>query len=152
MIEFDHADTGRQLFTITSLARNTCNTMNDRTSKAVAFLAVGGTMSFMQVLPVLGSVADAPAVAWLPELTIGLVWGVCGVVAALTALTGAGIDRRDDGSLPWYTWGFAGLLVATLVLGLAFGYLTRDWARFRAELVGPIVGLVVIAYFVLRRR
>ncbi|WP_244256865.1 hypothetical protein [Halomicrobium sp. IBSBa] len=46
--------------------------MNDRTSKAVAFLAVGGSMSFMQVLPVIESVADAPAIAWIPELTIGL--------------------------------------------------------------------------------
>ncbi|NLV08690.1 hypothetical protein GOC74_01895 [Halomicrobium mukohataei] len=126
--------------------------MNDRTSKAVAFLAVGGTMSFIKVLPVFGSVADAPAVAWLPELTIGLVWGVSGVVAALTALTGAGIDRRDDGSLPWYAWGFAGLLVATLVLGLGFGYLTGDFARFAVDLVAPIVGLAVIAYFALRRR
>ena len=126
--------------------------MNEHTQKAVAFLAVGGSMSFMQVLPVIESVTDAPAIAWMPELTIGLLWGVSGVVAALGALTGSGIDRRDDNQLPRYAWGFAGLLVATLILGLGFGYLTGDFVRFAVDLVGPIIGLVVIAYFALRRR
>ncbi|WP_018256504.1 hypothetical protein [Halomicrobium katesii] len=126
--------------------------MNEHTQKAVAFLAVGGSMLFMQVLPVIESIADSPAITWVPELTIGLLWGMSGVVAALGALTGSDIDRRDDNKLPRYAWGFAGLLVVTLILGLAFVYMTGNLARFAVDLVAPVVGLVVIAYFALRSR
>ncbi|AHZ23191.1 hypothetical protein E6P09_01110 [Haloferax mediterranei ATCC 33500] len=126
--------------------------MEKRTQKAVAFLVISGSMSFMRVVPAVESAANAPAIAWVPELTVGLLWGVSGIVAALGELTSSGIDHCDSNQSPSYVWGFVSLLVAILIVGLAFGYLTGDFSRFGAELLGPIGGLVVLTYFATRPR
>ncbi|MBO4247406.1 hypothetical protein IL252_06165 [Halomicrobium sp. IBSBa] len=122
--------------------------MNDRTSKAVAFLGLCGSMSFLRIAPAIESAANAPAIAWVPEVTVGLLWAVAGIVGALGELTGSG--GRDSDQLPSYVWGWASLLVAMFVVALAFGYLTGDFVRFGPELGGPIVGLVLRTYFALR--
>lgn len=126
--------------------------MNKRTQKAVAFLGLSGSMSLLQIVPAIESAPTAPAMAWVPEMTVGLLWAATGIVGALGELTGSGIDGRENDQLPSYIWGWGSLLVAMFVVALAFGYLTDDYLRFGAELGAPIAGLVVMTYFVIRRR
>ncbi|WP_018256505.1 hypothetical protein [Halomicrobium katesii] len=124
--------------------------MNERTSKAVAFLGLSGSVSFLRIVPTVESAAHLSAIAWVPEVTLGLLWAATGVVGALGELSGSGIDGRDSDQLPSYVWGWASLFVAIFIVGLGFGYLTDDYLRFGAELVAPIGAL--ITYFAHRYR
>ncbi|ACV46550.1 MULTISPECIES: hypothetical protein [Halomicrobium] len=124
--------------------------MNERTGKAVAFLGLSGSISFLRIVPTVESAAHLSAIAWVPEVTLGLLWAATGVVGALGELTSSDAEYRDSGQLPSYVWGWASLLVAMFVVGLGFGYLTEDYLRFGAELVAPIGAL--ITYLVIRHR
>lgn len=74
--------------------------MNERTSKAVAFLGLSGSVSFLRIVPTVESAAHLSAIAWVPEVTLGLLWAATGVVGALGELSGSGIDGRDSDQLP----------------------------------------------------
>ncbi|NLV08692.1 hypothetical protein GOC74_01905 [Halomicrobium mukohataei] len=124
--------------------------MNDRTSKAVAFLGLSGSVSFVRIVPTIESTANAAAMAWVPEVTVGLLWAMTGIVGAMGELTGPDIDGRDSDQLPSYAWGWASLLVAIFIVALGFGYLTGDFLRFGGELVTPFGA--VVTYFALRSR
>lgn len=126
--------------------------MNERTLKAAAFLLFSGSISVLRAVPAIDDAANAPAIAWVPEVTVGLLWGVLGIVGALGELSGSDVDHRDGVHVRSYAWGFASLLVAILIVGLAFSYLTGDFVRFVSETAGSIAGLVALAYFTTRVR
>ena len=119
--------------------------MNEHTQKTVAFLILGGSVSFFRIVPAVESAPNVPEIAWVPEMTLGLLWAATGVVGAFGELTRSGVEHRDGTKLPRYAWGWVSLLVAIFTVALAFSYLTDDFLRFGVELVAPIG--VAMTYF-----
>lgn len=127
--------------------------MGDRTPVKATLLIAALLFPAFLIVPTIRSLpANAPATAWVPEVTVAALLGVMFFIGFLGEVLGPDIEDSDGHELRGYVWGVAGVAVAILVVSLAFIPLTDDPTPFVAAAGGTIVGLVALTYTAVRAR
>jgi len=139
--------------TITSRVKNTYKAMDERTPVKATLLIAAVLFPAFLIVPTMRSLpANAPAIAWVPEVTVAALLGVMFFIGFLGEVLSPDVEDSTALKPRSYVWGVAGVAVSLLIVNLAFIPLTDNSTPFVAAAVGTIVGLVTLAYITVRAR